>query len=220
MQIVNELSSQLQSLLFTAPVVLLAVICHECAHGWVSYQFGDPTAKNAGRLTLNPLKHLDPIGTLCMLFFHVGWAKPVPINPTYYQNRRKGILCVSLAGPAANFILAFLSLYIEAIVLKFTDDTSMVIWIICQLCTYSARVNIGLGLFNLIPIPPLDGSNALGSVWKKAAGFYYKFRKYWRWILVIGIISGLFSLPLGWLNSLIVEIIWKAVTFMVRFGIV
>jgi len=77
----HNLDGRLQSLLFTAPVILLAVICHECAHGWVSYKLGDPTAKQAGRLTLNPFKHLDLMGSLCMLFFHVGWAKPVPINP-------------------------------------------------------------------------------------------------------------------------------------------
>ena len=96
--------SNLQVLLFVAPVTLLAIICHECAHGFVSYKLGDPTAKNAGRLTLNPFKHLDTIGTLCMLFFHVGWAKPVPINPMYYRDRKKGIIYVSLAGPVANFL--------------------------------------------------------------------------------------------------------------------
>ena len=88
----SYITTEFQALLFTIPVILLAVICHECAHGWVSYKLGDHTAKNAGRLSLNPLKHLDPIGALCMLFFHVGWAKPVPIDPTYYKDKKKGII--------------------------------------------------------------------------------------------------------------------------------
>jgi len=136
--------AELQSLLFTAPVVLLAIVCHECAHGWVSYKLGDPTAKNAGRLTLNPLMHLDPLGALCMLFFHVGWANPVPINPWYYKDRKKGIIYVSLAGPVANFIIAFISLFIEGLLMRFGSDTSTLIWILCQLCYYSAVVNVGL----------------------------------------------------------------------------
>lgn len=167
--LLTNLTSQLQSFLFTAPVVILAIVCHECAHGWVSYKLGDPTAKNAGRLTLNPLKHLDPIGALCMLFFHVGWANPVPINPMYYRDRKKGIIYVSLAGPAANFVLAFLSLFIEGLLMKFGSDSSTVIWVLCQLCYYSAVVNMGLGLFNLIPIPPLDGSKIVGELSNWAA---------------------------------------------------
>ena len=99
----------MQGYLLTALVALLAIVCHECAHGWVSYKLGDPTAKNAGRLTLNPLKHIDPIGILCMVLFRVGWAKPVPINPYHYRDRKKGIIYVSIAGPATNFILAFIS---------------------------------------------------------------------------------------------------------------
>ena len=89
--------SQLQSILYVAPVMLLAIIVHECAHGWVSDKLGDPTPRMSGRLTLNPLKHLDPMGTLCLLVFHMGWANPVPINPYYYKDRKKGLILVSLA---------------------------------------------------------------------------------------------------------------------------
>lgn len=96
--ILSYIMKQLQAALFTLPVVLPAIICHECAHGWVSYKLGDPTAKNAGRLTLNPLKHLDPIGTLCMIFFHVGWANPVPIDPRYYRDRKKVLFMFRLQG--------------------------------------------------------------------------------------------------------------------------
>ena len=150
----------MQGYLLTALVALLAIVCHECAHGWVSYKLGDPTAKNAGRLTLNPLKHIDPIGILCMVLFRVGWAKPVPINPYHYRDRKKGIIYVSIAGPATNFIIAFISLLIEGLLLKYLPSHNAN-WIFCQLCYYSAVVNISLGQFNLVPIPPLDGSKIL-----------------------------------------------------------
>ena len=211
--------AELQSLLFTAPVVLLAIVCHECAHGWVSYKLGDPTAKNAGRLTLNPLKHLDPLGALCMLFFHVGWANPVPINPWYYKDRKKGIIYVSLAGPVANFIIAFISLFIEGLLMRFGSDTSTLIWILCQLCYYSAVVNVGLGLFNLVPIPPLDGSKVLGEMWDKAQGFYWRYQNYWRWILLLCVITGVLSKPLGILNGMLIRGMWRIVKFILGFGL-
>lgn len=211
--------AELQSLLFTAPVVLLAIVCHECAHGWVSYKLGNPTAKNAGRLTLNPLKHLDPLGALCMLFFHVGWANPVPINPWYYKDRKKGIIYVSLAGPVANFIIAFISLFIEGLLMRFGSDTSTLIWILCQLCYYSAVVNVGLGLFNLVPIPPLDGSKVLGELWDKANNFYWRYQNYWRWILLLCVITGVLSKPLGILNGMLLRGMWRIVKLILGFGL-
>ena len=218
-RLISNLQSELQALLFTAPVVLLAIICHECAHGWVSYKLGDPTAKNAGRLTLNPLKHLDPIGTLCMLFFHVGWANPVPINPMYYRDRKKGIIYVSLAGPVTNFILAFVSLFIEGLLMRFGSDSSTIIWICCQLCYYSAVVNIGLGLFNLIPIPPLDGSKIVGELSSWASEQYWKYQRYWRIILIVCVLTGVLSKPLGILNNVLLNGMWRIVKLILGFGI-
>ena len=205
-----NIQSQMQGYLLTALVALLAIVCHECAHGWVSYKLGDPTAKNAGRLTLNPLKHIDPIGILCMVLFRVGWAKPVPINPYYYRDRKKGIIYVSIAGPATNFILAFISLLIEGLLLKYSPSDNAN-WIFCQLCYYSAVVNISLGLFNLVPIPPLDGSKVLGELWPKAAYFYWKYQGYWRWVLLICVVTGLLSRPLGLLNNMLLNGMWKVV---------
>lgn len=208
---------QLQAALFTLPVVLPAIICHECAHGFVSYKLGDPTAKYAGRLTLNPLKHLDPIGTLCMIFFHVGWANPVPIDPRYFRDRKKGIIYVSLAGPVTNFILAFLSLFTEGLLMKFGSPHSTVIWILCQFCYYSAIVNIGLGLFNLIPIPPLDGSKILGELSCKVNAFYWKYQRYWRLVMILCVITGALSKPLGLLNEQVIRLLWqiiKAILFI------
>lgn len=210
--------SNLQALLFVAPVTLLAIICHECAHGFVSYKLGDPTAKNAGRLTLNPFKHLDPIGTLCMLFFHVGWAKPVPINPMYYRDRKKGIIYVSLAGPVANFLLAFVSLFIEGLLMRFGSPASSLIWVLCQLCYYSAVINIGLGLFNLIPIPPLDGSKIIGELSGRISEIYWRYRRYWRIILVVCVVTGILSKPLGILNSNFLNSMWSLVKLILGFG--
>ena len=201
----SYITTELQALLFTAPVILLAIICHECAHGWVSYKLGDPTAKNAGRLSINPIKHLDPIGALCMLFFHVGWAKPVPIDPSYYKNKKKGIIYVSLAGPAANFILALISLFIEGIIIKFADTQSTLPWIFAQLCYYSAVINIGLGLFNLIPIPPLDGSKILGCTSRRVISFYLKYERYWQIILILCVATGALSKPLGYANAFVLN---------------
>ena len=185
----------------------------------MSYKLGDPTAKNAGRLTLNPLKHLDPLGALCMLFFHVGWANPVPINPWYYKDRKKGIIYVSLAGPVANFIIAFISLFIEGLLMRFGSDTSTLIWILCQLCYYSAVVNVGLGLFNLVPIPPLDGSKVLGELWDKANNFYWRYQNYWRWILLLCVITGVLSKPLGILNGMLLRGMWRIVKLILGFGL-
>ena len=153
--------TQLQVILYVAPVMLLAIICHECAHGFVSDRLGDPTPRMSGRLTLNPLKHLDPIGTLCLLFFHMGWANPVPINPYYYKDRKKGIILVSLAGPAVNLLLAFVSLLIEGLLMLYGSSSSSIVQTAMSLAYYSAVLNIGLGIFNLIPVPPLDGAKIL-----------------------------------------------------------
>lgn len=200
---------RIQTYVIGALVALLAIVCHECAHGWVSYKLGDPTAKNAGRLTWNPLKHIDPLGVLCMVLFRVGWAKPVPINPYYYRNRKKGIIYVSIAGPAINFILAFVSLLIEGLLLKFSSSG-----ILCQLCYYSAVLNIGLGLFNLVPIPPLDGSNVLGMLCPKIGMFYHKNQRYWRWVLLACVVTGLLSKPLGLLNDLLLRGMWKIISWI------
>ena len=202
-----NLQSQLQSLLFTAMGVLPAIVIHEYAHGWISYKLGDPTAKQAGRLTLNPLKHLDPVGVLCMLFFHVGWAKPVPINPWYYKNKKKGIIAVSLAGPLVNFIFAFAMLFVEGLLMKYGIYVSTVGWFFYQLCYYSAIINIGLGLFNLIPIPPLDGSRILQLL--IPAKYYYKFLQYERYIVLVVfvlIMTGVLSTPLSYISSLIINL--------------
>lgn len=146
-------------------VLFSAITVHEYAHGFVAYKLGDPTAKYSGRLSLNPLSHIDPFGAICMVLFRFGWAKPVPINPMYFRDRRKGTALVSIAGPLANIALAFLSTVIFAIYLVFlapyiwTPLSSFISEIFVQL----ALLNISFAIFNLIPFPPLDGGKILGA---------------------------------------------------------
>ena len=149
--------------------LLYAVIFHELAHGWVAYRMGDPTAKFMGRLTINPLKHLDPMGTLMLFLFGFGWAKPVPVNLNYLRDRRLGMILVSAAGVVTNMLLAFFALFLYRLLSP--EPTG----IAAQLLYYFARINIILAAFNLIPLPPLDGSKILmgfapQSVQKSLAG--------------------------------------------------
>jgi Zn-dependent protease len=196
----ESLTQIIQQIAIYAVPLFLGIICHEVAHGYVSYLLGDPTAKNAGRLTLNPLKHLDLIGTLVFLLTRmIGWAKPVPINPSYYQNPRKGIVLVSLAGPATNFVLAalFYFLYRGLAAVIMTSDpqlASYVIYPIVNIAAAGTIINIILGTFNLIPIPPLDGSKVLAVILPpKMAAKYMKLERYGFIILILLVMTGVFE---------------------------
>ena len=158
---------QLVGLLLSAPGVLIAITFHEFAHGYAAYKLGDNTAKNQGRLSLNPFAHLDPIGTLMLLVAGFGWGKPVEVNPRNYTRKmsmEKGEAIVSLAGPLMNFILAIIFTLIYCAIYKFASASFMlstVGGIIMLLISYTISINIGLGVFNLIPLPPLDGSKII-----------------------------------------------------------
>lgn len=145
-------------------VLVISVILHEYAHGKVSYLFGDSTAKDEGRLTLNPIKHIDPIGSVFLpLFliimntgFVIGWAKPVPINPDNYSNRKLGWILTSLAGPLTNYILSFISL-VGLIIFNYYSTQATEIVVIKLILWYVFAINFILGSFNILPLPPLDG---------------------------------------------------------------
>lgn len=169
----------LEFLVFSIPAILIAIIFHELSHGMVAYWLGDDTAKNQGRLTLNPIKHIDPLGFLSMLLFRFGWARPVPVNPNNFENRKIGMFLVSIAGPMSNFLLAvIISLFIN---LQITDN-----FYILQFFVTLLIYNIFLGLFNLLPFPPLDGSKILASILpEKVEYFMYKNERYFYIILII-----------------------------------
>ena len=157
----------LLGLLVSIPGVLIAITFHEFAHGFVAYKLGDNTAKNEGRLSLNPLAHLDPIGTLMLLFAGFGWGKPVQVNPANYTRKismEKGEAIVSAAGPIMNIILAFVFSLIYCALYKFAGTaflSSTVGGVIMILISATISTNVGLGVFNLIPLPPLDGSKII-----------------------------------------------------------
>lgn len=152
--------------LIRIPIILFSLTVHEIAHGYTAYKLGDPTAKSLGRLSLNPLKHLDPIGALCMLLFGFGWAKPVPINTRYFKKPRGGMALTALAGPLSNLLMSLVAFIGLSYVLvlggtqAFSPEINGVrfLYIFFQVfCT----LNLGLAIFNLVPVPPLDGSRIL-----------------------------------------------------------
>jgi len=155
MGLLNLLLNDPLTFILIAIPLLYAIIFHELAHGWAADRMGDPTAKLLGRLTLNPLKHLDPVGTLMLFIVGFGWAKPVPVNFDLLRDRRKGMIVVSSAGIIANMVLAFGALFLDRLLSPSPSG------LLAPLLYYFAKVNIILAAFNLIPLPPLDGSKIL-----------------------------------------------------------
>ena len=185
--------SDILLILLSLPVMLMALSVHESAHGYAAYKLGDPTAHSLGRITLNPVKHFDLFGFLSMLIFHIGWAKPVPVNARYFQNPRKDFAIVGAAGPLSNVCLALIHLLILRIVMIFATDLvlnngigSEVGLIVLSLVVYvlymGVAMNIVLAIFNLIPVPPFDGSRIFYAFLPPK--WYFGVMKYERYIMI------------------------------------
>lgn len=185
----------MMNILASLVVVFTALPIHEVAHGYIANKLGDPTAKNLGRLNLNPIAHFDPIGTTMLVLFGFGWAKPVPINPYYFKNRKNGMALTALAGPVSNILLATVCTAINKILIYFAPYSKFMM-ILIQVLNIIVTINIMLAAFNLIPIPPLDGSKiiAIFMPMHVYARFENWFARYQRYFLY-GFMIVLFILP-------------------------
>ena len=153
--------SDIMQMIAGVPGLIIAMVVHEYAHARVAVAMGDPTPRIMGRLTLNPMRHIDPVGMLCMFLVHFGWAKPVSINPYNFRSPRMGDILVSLAGPFANFVTAFVTMAVLFLSLSIVGTTTRGVTMVLQLIII---YNISFGVFNLIPVPPLDGSHVLKEI--------------------------------------------------------
>ena len=153
----------IQSLLLIAPPILLALTFHEYAHAYAAHRYGDDTAQKAGRLTLNPLRHLDPLGTIMIFLVHFGWAKPVPVNPYNLRNPKKDMLWISAAGPLSNMFLALVSGLLFRLLSDFTatPGRDTLPGLLVLVVFLSLKINLALAIFNILPIAPLAGSKIL-----------------------------------------------------------
>jgi len=181
---------------------------HELAHGYVAWNLGDPTAKNAGRLTLNPLKHLDPLGVIAFVIMKIGWAKPVPVDPRYFKDPQKGMLLVALAGPAANLLTAVASAILVKLLIMVPFIPMFALKPMVGMLVASVWINIMLAVFNCLPIPPLDGSRVLmGLLPPEAARSYAKLEPFGFILLLVlfyaGIIGKLIIPIINYANNLL-----------------
>lgn len=197
-------------LILFIPVVLLSISFHEYSHGWVADRLGDPTARYEGRLTLNPLKHFNPMGFFMMLIAGFGWATPVPVNPNNFKNPSRGMLYTALAGPVANMILAVVSsllyviMYYVAVTVGISSEFALELYNNCALLlSYMMYLNISLAVFNLIPVYPLDGSRILG--YFMPVKYHNFMAKYGGFVqitfMLIVILTSAVSNFIGWVQS-------------------
>lgn len=186
--------------LMRALAMLLIIPAHEAAHAFVSWKLGDPTAKNYGRLTLNPVAHFDLMGAVCMILIGVGWAKPVPTDPRRFRHPRRDMAFSAAAGPVCNLLLAYVGMVLTKLWTYTASYSTFSIWVLVFLeCFYS--LNVSLAVFNLLPVPPFDGSRILLVFLPRR--IYFGLMRYERYLMAAMLVlafSGLLNGPLSWLN--------------------
>lgn len=201
----GQVEEFLLSVLYLLPALVIALSFHEAAHAWMANRMGDPTAKNLGRVTLDPTKHIDVFGFVSFLFLGFGWGKPVPINPRNFHNYKKGNILVSLAGVTINLILSFV-FFLVLIILYYTFGVNN--YIVVQIIQNIIFMNIILFFFNLIPIPPLDGHHLIsGFIARRSPSFYMTYMRYGQIVLLaILFLTDYIQIALGYLSSLVLTL--------------
>ena len=192
-------------LLLSALAVLICITVHELSHGLCAWLLGDPTARSQGRLSLNPLRHLDPIGAIMLFTLGIGWAKPVSVDPRHFKNPKWGMALTALAGPVSNLLLTLASLLICSLILRVVPPNSTAGWLLFSFLCHMAVRSLGLGLFNLIPISPLDGSKVLLAVLPEK--IYWKILRYERYIFVVVIALSFLGAFDGFLSEAIYSVL-------------
>jgi Zn-dependent protease len=194
--------------LLTVIPALICIIFHEVSHGYVAYRLGDNTAKNMGRLTFNPIKHLDIVGLLAMMFLHFGWAKPVPIEPGNFKNPKRGMAITALAGPVSNMLLAIAALFLLGL-LKLPFINNVVGYYVLVMIQKVSMLSVWLGIFNILPIPPMDGSKVFFAIASDRT--YFKLMRYERYGLIIILllsVSGRLWAPMNVAFNFVYEKLW------------
>ena len=205
------------TLVIRAIALLTSIPVHEAAHAWAADRLGDPTAKWRGRLTLNPMAHFDPMGAVAMLIFGIGWAKPVPINPMNFDDRKKGMALSAAAGPISNLLLATVSLVIAKILLYvgYISGFGFVLSTLYTIFSTICSINISLAIFNMLPFPPFDGSRIFN--YFLSDKYYFKIMEYERYIFIglfVLLWFGLLDGPLAFLNGILYTVINFATGFI------
>lgn len=220
----------ISSILASVVIVFTALPIHEFAHGWMAYKLGDHTAKNQGRLDLNPFSHFDLIGTTCLLLFGFGWAKPVPVNPFFFKNRKNGMALTALAGPVSNILVATIALVIKKIIFYTAismGGISTFISILLLVIDYIVQINLMLAAFNMLPIPPLDGSKIIAffmpmHVYGRVENWFLRYQQYIFYAMIAvffilpragGPFAQILSVPVEFLKG----IIYFAIDFLTSF---
>ena len=194
----------IMEMLYRVPAVLVALSFHEWGHAFAAYKLGDPTARNLGRMTVNPAKHIDPIGLICMIFSYFGWAKPVPINPRNFSNYRRDDILVSVAGVSINLLLCFASTGLLILLFDvFGVQNAALFTIVVNFCL----INVGLCVFNLVPIPPLDGYHVFKNATLRVIppSFFMGLERYGMIVLMLALFSGTLGSVLRFITDPVID---------------